>query len=154
MSNGKEHRRVGKAVGGAAALWRAREQAPLNLALEALGGFVGGGHGAQLHDILEPATIPRHRSFGHSVAFNSTLGFGVHRGLDGVQHALREASASLTRKAQDPARDGMERFCAGLLSLVATFGAGYVAGAVGGAASHLVLDAGTPSSLPLLIAGF
>lgn len=81
----------------------------------------GGYFLSGLPDILEPATHPHHRQFFHSLAFAAALGYGLYR---------------LYQWA--PETPG-ERLCRGL-GLIA--GAAYL--------GHLVLDATTKRSLPLV----
>lgn len=92
-----------------------------------LGGcLVGALVGGVLPDRLEPATHPGHRAFFHSVAVAAALGWLGCK----VHQQCHEESES-------PA-------------LGHHFLMGLTLGAILGYESHLALDAGTPSGLPLL----
>lgn len=74
-----------------------------------------------LPDIAEPAFHPNHRQFFHSVTFGTVVGCGLNRAWE-----------------WQPETDG-DKFLR-YLALIA--GSGYLC--------HLVLDASTPKSLPLI----
>ena len=76
---------------------------------------------AKLPDILEPATNPHHRQFCHSLVVLTIIGYGVKKVYDW--------------KPEDRAGEFWRAvaLCAGV---------GYI--------SHLVLDASTPRSLPVI----
>ena len=80
-----------------------------------------GGIFGKLPDILEPATNPHHRQFCHSIVVLAGIGYGLKKAYDWKPENNKEA------------------LCRGLI-LVA--GAGYL--------SHLLFDATTPMSLPLI----
>ena len=79
------------------------------------------GFFGKLPDLLEPATNPHHRQFCHSVAVFAGIGCGLKKAYDWQP------------------KDEKETFLRGLI-LVA--GAGYLC--------HLIFDATTPMSLPLV----
>jgi len=79
------------------------------------------GFFGKLPDILEPATNPHHRQFCHSIAVFAGIGYGLKKAYDWKPENNKEA------------------FYRGL-ALVA--GAGYL--------SHLLFDATTPMSLPVI----
>jgi len=76
---------------------------------------------ASLPDWIEPATNPHHRQFFHSVTFACALGYGTYR---------------LYQWEPETTGEGLLRW----FLLVAT----------GAYLAHLICDAGTPRSLPLL----
>jgi hypothetical protein len=154
MANGKEHRRVGQIAGAGFAAYRARHQDPGLAVLEAVGGVYGGAHGARLHDVIEPATNPNHRGVGHSVVANGAV-IGLGRAtLDDFQSNLRRWAA----EQLDQARDSETPLLEALVRVAGAVGAhllvGYTNGFVGGAVSHLALDAPTAKSIPMLVRGF
>lgn len=75
----------------------------------------------ELPDILEPATNPHHRQFCHSLVVLATVGYGVKKVYDW--------------KPEDSAGEFWR-------TIALCAGAGYI--------SHLVLDALTPRSLPVI----
>lgn len=86
--------------------------------------FIAGGIGAffgKLPDLLEPATNPHHRQFCHSLLVLGAVGYGFKRAYEWKPKDQIEAILRM-------------------LALVAA----------GGYISHLVLDAVTPRSLPLV----
>ncbi len=154
MASGKEHRRVGLVAGAGFALYRAREQPPALAALEALGGLYGGAHGARLHDLLEPATSPNHRGPAHSLVLNSAAFAAGRATVDAFQRDLRAWAATqleIAGKAETPA---LEAFLRAFAAIASHFLVGYTNGFVGGAVSHLALDAPTPKGIPLLMRDF
>ena len=120
-------------AGTAAAL--GLQERPLDLALEVLGGAIGGRLLSRLPDILDPPNSPRHRGIGHGIlpAGGSSLFYMSKLPL--MQSRLRELADD--HAATDP-----------LLAVLLRVAAGVVAGALGGFASHLLLDAQTPAGLP------
>lgn len=149
--NGKGHKIVGSVAGGGLALYLAREEPTAGaVALETIGGIVGGILGGALPDILEPASLgPRHRGRFHSAA---ALGAGTTlaaQGLFKVQANLRaRADARRVLAAQAPTALGA--FWNELLAILFRLLAGGVAGLSAGYGSHLVVDALTPASLPVI----
>jgi len=87
----------------------------------AMVGCVGGYCLGTMPDLLEPATSPHHRQFFHSVTFAVLLGYGLYR-----LHQWEPSSPELK---------GLR-----LIGLIA--GGAYLV--------HLVLDATTKRSLPLM----
>lgn len=139
-----------KAVGGAAGLIysfrQAEGQEDSNRAIESIGGTVGGVLGGMLPDIVEPADTPDHRGFAHSVL----VGLGV------ASVKLDEWSAACRAKAEQFAvlrqseTDPIKWLLLWLLEVVCRLVAGFLLGIQAGYGSHLVLDALTPKSLPLV----
>ena len=85
-----------------------------------LGGSLLAAICTNIPDILEPATHPRHRHFFHSVTFAGLLGYGMYKAY---------------KWEPETESDKLLRF-----ALLAG-GAGILI--------HLVMDSGTPRSLPL-----
>ena len=118
--NGPTHQLIGVAIGIASAA-RDDEHKSSHLHHPLAAGAIGAFFG-KLPDVLEPALRnPHHRQFFHSFAFLGMVGWGVHR------------------VSQWEPQDELEKWLRGLLL-------------IGGLAymSHLVVDAFTSRSLPLV----
>lgn len=168
MADRKTHRRAGRVSGAVYAAHRARGQSVPNFIVETAAGALGGDVGALVSDWLEPGISPWHRGTAHSCAAGATiLSLGeVFAGVETYcrQQAERKAAERKTLQATpDPTQPNMfvaspnssltqlwlticEFFWHALAGLVNGLTAGYI--------SHLVLDAGTPRSIPLLTNGF
>lgn len=154
MANGKTHRRVGQVAGAGFALYRARDQHPVALVLETLGGRYGGAAGSALHDMLEPATSPNHRDFFHSIAFNGAAIAKAKPAFDAGQEVLRRWAGQRVADAMAPGTGLLDQLLHLLGAGLAHLAVGYLNGFAAGGVSHLALDAKTPRSLPLLTHGF
>jgi len=118
--------------------------------------MLSGSLAALVPDLLEPATSSFHRGVCHSFA----MGAGV---LAAGAECLAEAGSTFIRDLRRRSVELLAESAAeqdGLRSLallVAAIGArllvGAITGGIAGYASHLVLDAATPRSLPLLARG-
>jgi hypothetical protein len=141
---------VGALAGGVAAGVNAKDEQLFYMVLEIGGGILGGIHGAQLPDLLEPANIPRHRGPVHGWAAGAGATWAGVKHLPTFAMRARALAAELESRAlQEP---GPLRSLLLFLAAVAChLAAGYVVGAAAGYASHLLLDAGTPEALPLLV---
>lgn len=153
MANSKTHAAFGVVAGAGAAAYLARNEEPLAFALETLGGITGGLLGAAMPDLLEPALSPLHRGVAHGVAVGSV-------GVAGALTKGAEALAWARRLEQDLEEELRGEVDANRKALLAIklallhLAIGAIVGFLAGYASHLVLDAGTPRSLPLLARGF
>lgn len=150
MSRRSTHTTLGIPAGSALAAYRARHQDFLHALLEAAGGGLGGWLGALLPDWLEPAVHSFHRNIAHSVAAGVAVAEGARRGLRSWESYWRNRADEFANKRRQADGDIVSI----LLNLMAEGAcrilAGIAAGIVGGFASHLVLDAGTPRSIPLI----
>ena len=154
MPNAKIHRPVGMAVGAVTACAMAPRGAdPICRMIEGLGGLLGGYIGAALPDKFDPATCPNHRGVAHSVMTAIAGGRVSVTSLSAWQDRFRR-DAAVFQTLAEAQEDGLKRFGYVLLSCLALAIAGALAGLAAGYASHLLLDAGTPRSLPLLVKGF
>jgi hypothetical protein len=168
MANRRTHRRVGRIAGAVYAANRAKSQTVGQCITESVGGVLGGDIGALVADWLEPATSSWHRGTAHSCAAGGVV-LSLGEVLAGVETYCRQQAE---RKAQelrtlqmtpDPAQPNVfvpapnSSLSQIWLTICALFWrslAGFANGLAAGYISHLVLDAGTPRSIPLLTNGF
>ena len=120
--------------------------------VEWITGAVGGGFGGLVPDLLEPATNPWHRSMAHSLFAGGGI-VALDTQLTRWQSKLREKALEY-RECRAKAPEGIQRFILLLGELLCFALAGLIAGVLAGYVSHLVLDAITPASLPVLMKGF
>lgn len=130
MSRRADHDHAGGAAGAATIVATAPSQPTGCWFLELLVGVFGGVGGSRVPDILEPATHPGHRAFFHGLAFNGAVTATAFRRA----YQWRREVVALGELATAEDR---------LLSALAV-------ASVGGYASHIALDATTPSGLPLI----
>ena len=168
MADRKTHRKAGRISGAVYAAHRAKGQSVPNFLVETASGSFGGDIGALVADWLEPAISSLHRGTAHSCAVGTViLSFGeVLAGVETRcrQQADRKAAERKTLETtQDPAQANLFVAAPGSaltqlwLTICELFWraiAGFVNGLTAGYISHLVLDAGTPRSIPLLTNGF
>lgn len=154
MPNAPTHAIAAVVSGGALAIYRARDQIPSHRALEGLGGALGGLVGGRAPDssFVDPASLgPNHRRFGHSW---TVLVGGVYL-ADAVITAWErfcrdQADAAAHRLATDSALSSIGRVALIFAECMWRLAAGAMAGFIAGYTSHLVLDAFTARSLPVL----
>jgi len=168
MADRKTHRRAGRISGAVYAAHRAKGQSVPNFLMEAAGGALGGDIGALAADWLEPATSSWHRGTAHSCAAGGlVLQMGeLFASAEAYcrQQAEKKAAERKTLEAtQDPAQpnlfvaspnSSLDQLWLTICELFWRLAAGFVNGLSAGYISHLVLDAGTPRSIPLLTNGF
>jgi len=131
-------------MGGAAALYHARNEPLRGAFVETLGGVVGGVMGGMLPDRFDPPTSPRHRGACHSVLLLTVLALVV---LETQRRACRE-------KARDVMRVGPGGLEATLRSDLWLFVSGLITGLQWGYVSHLGADLVTgKAGLPLVVRG-
>jgi uncharacterized membrane protein YfcA len=136
------HVTVGVAAGAVWAYYHARNEHPVDQAVEVLGGAIGGWFGGLLPDVLDPPTTPRHRDMAHGLVLLLLVAFAS---LEAERRACRTRAESCST-AGNAAAD--------LRPLVWRFIAGVLTGLQAGYVSHLVLDGNTKAALPLLVRGF
>ena len=150
MANREKHSIYGGASGVAVATYGARDQDLDNFLAELIGGGIGGVLGSRVPDVLEPAFHdPRHRSIAHSYTFAAYWLEVVYQNASSWQQYCR-LEAERHGRIRLSSNDGWSRFWHSLMSFVWHFLSGFAVGVVAGYLSHLVLDAGTPRSIPLL----
>jgi hypothetical protein len=168
MANRTTHRRVGRAAGAVYAAHRAKDQKVGHFITESIGGVIGGDIGALAADWLEPAVSSWHRGTAHSCAAGgAVLSLGDILAQAEVFCRAEAERKAIQRSALEmvphptlpnvfvPAPGSVltnlwllacELFWRAVAGLTNGLAAGYI--------SHLVLDAGTPRSIPLLVKGF
>lgn len=152
MAGRREHDVAGTVVGFVSALLAAPKGASApELAMELLGGALGGRFGSHIPDVLEPAIHSHHRDVCHSLTFAATALMTGAKLASDAQARLRMKADEL-RARREECDEGFERFVLGLSEIVCRVAAGFVGALVPGYVSHLVLDAGTPRGIPLLSA--
>lgn len=147
MPNHRVHRTAGAAAGLAWAALTGPALEGKELAWTLTGGAIGGAIGGALPDVLEPADTPSHRSIGHSwLVLAAILKFSSGEWAM-YFHSTAEQCLTLGSNPwlTPEVRQAYERE-ANLNRMIA----GIFAGLPAGYASHLTLDACTPSSLPLI----
>lgn len=149
MAKRGTHLVVGGATGVAAAAYAARNQDPWNFVAEVIGGGVGGALGSLAPDVLEPAIHSWHRSLAHSCATGVAGAVVAQRHVSSWQQRCR-AEAQRHEQLRLASNDEWARCWHALMAFIWRALSGFAVGAPAGYVSHLVLDAGTPRSLPLL----
>lgn len=150
MANGKTHEVVGTLAGAGFAYWAARDQSEDARMIELIGGALGGFVGGKLPDIFDPPTHPGHRSVAHAIAPLAVAAQQCMKHLRDWQETVRRMAdhqAHLRAQAQDPSQQAWHE----MLELAYRLIAGMIAGLIAGYASHIALDAVTPSGLPVLL---
>jgi hypothetical protein len=112
---------------------------------------IGGTIGGLAPDSLEPALSPHHRSLFHSLAVGSAAGSGL---IANWQARCHEAAAACVSRAEQAPLGSAQRSEEEAKALLWRAVAGLLVGFLAGYLSHLALDAGTSSSLPLFVNGF
>lgn len=150
MADGRVHRRVGAVAGAALAFAMSKGQPVWHRIIELVGGAIAGLFAGLLPDILEPAKKdPNHRRLIHGLLLNAGLITFFARRLRPCQSFLRsraDSEATLRKQAQTTG----SKIWHWSLEISHRLLAGAAAGALAGYGSHLILDAFTPRSLPLI----
>jgi hypothetical protein len=169
MPDGKTHRRAGRVAGGVYAAHQAKNQCLVNCAVETTGGVFGGDIGARLSDVFEPGTSSWHRGPAHSCAAGVGILSALGEALPHVVTLLRETADKKAEQRKtlqmtpDPPQPNLfvpkpdtalTQFFLFLAEIALRLLAGFVNGIAAGYVSHLVLDAGTPRSIPLVAGRF
>ena len=150
MSNKQTHVTVGTLAGCGLAAYRAREQEPLSMLLEVIGGGVGGKIGGQLPDVFEPASWPGHRQLAHSAAAGAVIWASAYKQLERWENWCRSQALNYQRERNHSALSQIEKFLCMLMELLLHIAAGVLFGLVAGYLSHLALD-WRKSGLPILV---
>lgn len=162
MADGVTHKLAGTGSGLILAAYRAKDQCPEDWIVEVEGGAVGGYVGGILPDILEPAISSWHRGTAHSCVGGATLATCVYRTLSDWETACRRQAQNcraipMVRTPEGTfvagPSDALHQLFSSAAELFWGFLAGFLSGFVAGYASHLVLDAATPRSIPLIGSG-
>jgi hypothetical protein len=168
MADRKAYRRAGRISGAVYAAHRAKGQGVTNFLVETASGAFGGDVGALAADWLEPATSSWHRGTAHSCAAGGVI-LSLGEVLAGVETYCRQqadqkaAERKTLQTTQDPAQpnlfvatpnSSLTQLWLTICELFWRAVTGFVNGLTAGYISHLVLDAGTARSIPLLTNGF
>jgi hypothetical protein len=168
MANRRTHRRAGRIAGGVYAAHRAKEQRLVHCVAETVGGALGGEFGAILADVVEPGISSWHRGPAHSCAAGMGI-LSLGDTLTRIEMFCRQQAEQTARKRATlqmipdltqpnlfvPApNSALTQFFLAIAELFWRVSAGFANGIAAGYLSHLVLDAGTPRSIPLLTNGF
>lgn len=148
MPNRPVHMAVGAAVGGSYSFYCARDQDPWAKLFETVGGVLCGVPGGLSADWVDRPDNPNHRSFAHGAVAVVGLAYAV-KNMENMQSYFRTQAnlyAFLKQTAVSPALSVWYAFLEILMRVIA----GAIAGFVAGYASHVILDFGTPESLPLI----
>lgn len=153
--NGRTHRKIGAAAGAVTAFSRSSSTDDFGTRIiEAIGGALAGMLGARLPDWIEPAIHSHHRSTFHSVAAGTAL-YKKATSTAGSWEAMCRANvAHFEARLREPTIAGNDRLACALLAFLWRLAVGFVAGGAAGYISHLILDATTPRSLPLITRGY
>ncbi len=169
MPGRETHAYVGLTAGLGYAAFQAKGQSQLNVVVEAAGGALAGWWAGQLPDVFEPAISSWHRSVAHSGTAAATIVVTARRKLTAVQDQCRKQAEVCRTKRHSlklvphPSQPNLfvpapgqrlEHFLLTIEELLWRLAAGFANGLAAGYVSHLALDAATPRSIPLLIAGF
>ena len=147
MPNGKTHKKVALVVGAGAAFFAAKDQPMEHRLIETMGGAFGGRYGGVLPDLIDPATNPNHRSWGHGVIPATVGARYTIPNVGELQKNLRDL-ANTCVVGRENAQKEADAILYGIAEIACRLGAGAVPGLIAGYISHLALDAGTPKSLP------
>ena len=151
MPRRRTHRTVGVAAGAVVAAVRTDPNDDgLARLLVALGGGIGASFTYMLPDSFEPATSFNHRKFFHSVAVGATVPAISADLIRQWESHWRLVAADARVKSSDLQRTQAERLFWLAVEAAAWVLGGVLSGAVAAYVSHLVLDLGDPSGLPLL----
>jgi membrane-bound metal-dependent hydrolase YbcI (DUF457 family) len=147
--NGRVHRVVGAVAGvGTVFACRSQEQKPLRVA-EFFGAIGGGVAGGMLPDILEPAVSSYHRRFAHSVAAAGGLVHAARHWVPSLRARLDAAADDYYARAAN-SQNWLEALIFRVIGFLVDVANGFVTAIAAGYASHVVLDAFTPRSIPIV----
>lgn len=149
MANHHEHLLYGAAAGAVAYFMDCNLSGREFSVAEFLGATLSGMGSAKLPDLIEPAVHPNHRSTFHSVTFSATalpVAWQWTRSKREEHLNLADKYTSLAAQAVSE----QEKTIWQQKAFWHKFVAGVLLGIVPGYASHLIADALTPKSLPLL----
>ena len=145
------HVAAGVAAGIAAGVVTARHLADEDRFLHVAFAGIGGAIGGVVPDWLEPGTHPNHRNVFHSLLAAGGVTAAV---LANWQASCHGAAARCLGRAQLSPAGSSERSNEQMKAFLWRALAGLIIGFLAGYTSHLALDAGTATSLPLLFNGF
>ena len=147
MPNRRTHQRVGQPAGGVYAGIRAARSVNGNVLIEGIAGLLGGDFGSAWPDWLEPAAW-NHRRFCHSWLAGGSLA-ALACQVEQWAEACREKAADHRQCSCDSSMASEKRLYHSFAALLLSALAGFLNGLLAGYLSHLLLDLGTPSGLPV-----
>jgi hypothetical protein len=148
MPNRQTHLAFGAASGAAKAAWEVRNLPARQLVPEIIGGGFGGLSTSTLPDVLEPAVHSWHRSVAHAGSSGIIGTLAIQQKIAKWQDLCR-SEANRHDYLSAAAQDDWARFWHSVIAFVLRVASGILAGLPAGYASHLVLDAMSPRSIPL-----
>jgi membrane-bound metal-dependent hydrolase YbcI (DUF457 family) len=150
MPNRETHIAVGIPVGVLVAGYQAKDQDPSKKFWEILGGGLGSYYGSRLPDIIEPALSPKHRRSFHSLVAGLSACAG-ERKLSNKWITWCRSKADYYRREQCKSTvSNAYKLLYFLIEIVLRILAGILSGLIYGYLSHVVLDAATPNSVPII----
>lgn len=153
--DGKTHRKVGTALGAAAAVINADDTQELwKRILEGVGGAIGGNVGARMPDWIEPALHSWHRDVGHSITTVAAIVRLTPKVITSWERYCRKNAREAAKQKRAAAAAGQPTWWLLLGEMYWTVATGFLRGLAVGHVSHLALDAATPRGIPLLTRGF
>lgn len=149
MANHKEHLLYGAAAGAATYVIDYTLSGREFSVAELIGATMSGMASAKLPDLIEPADHPNHRSTFHSITFSATAlpvawQWTQSKREEHLKLADKYAALAVQAVSEQEKQMWQQR------AFWHKFVAGAILGIVPGYASHLLADAFTPKSLPLL----
>lgn len=162
MPGYETHKAVGSAVGMMYSAYEAKDQTPLNLIAEVIGGTLGGKAGGVLPDVIEPAISSWHRSTAHSATAAGAVAYAARTIVLDWEKFWREKGNEFhnraTKMVPSPLQpnvsisvptDPLTQFFFTVAELVCHLLAGLANGFAAGYVSHVALDTFTPRSVPM-----
>jgi len=113
-----------------------------------IGAGVGGAIGGRIPDLLEPAKHSYHRSFFHGGSCATLIGTLGLKARD-LSDKLDDMAQEITLK-RCLSNNTLEKILLWIVAIVLAFLSGVIIGLFGGYLSHIVLDASTARSVPLI----
>ena len=151
MPRKSTHLTAGSASGAVVGLLTCRSLPQEHQLVHVAFATIGGALGGLAPDVLEPAISPNHRSLFHSLAAGGGIGAAA---LAEWQADCHRAAAACDTRASCAPPDSRERSNEENKAFLWRALAGLIVGFLAGYASHLLMDAGTRKSLPLIVDGF
>ncbi len=147
MPNRRRHRRAGQIAGAGYAAMRALVSPSGDPIPEAIGGLIGGRIRSAIPDVLEPPSWD-HRRFCHSWLASGSI-VAVADRIEEWAESCRRRAHGHRRLSTDLSLPPAAQLLHALVAVFWSVAAGLLNGAMAGYLSHLALDLGTATRLPL-----